>query len=101
MSWLSSLFAEELEAVRTASLEAGATAAVVTKHHALGGAGAIDLAEAVVKACSGPKPDFQYLYDVNLSIKVCWLCILWLPVQCYMQNSIQPYDALLSQVQLL
>ena len=62
--------AEELEAVRTASLEAGATAAVVTKHHALGGAGAVELAEAVVKACSRPKPDFKFLYDVDLPIKV-------------------------------
>lgn len=72
------LSAEELEAVRAASLAAGASDAVVTKHHALGGAGAIDLAEAVVKACSGAKPDFKYLYEVDLSIKVSTSCDLLL-----------------------
>lgn len=70
------LFVEELEAVRTASLAAGATAAVVTKHHALGGAGALELAEAVVTACSGQKPDFKYLYEVDLPIKVCRALLL-------------------------
>ncbi|KXZ51232.1 hypothetical protein GPECTOR_13g719 [Gonium pectorale] len=59
----------ELAAVREAALEAGASAAVICAHHGLGGAGAVDLARAVVDACSGPKPDFRFLYDVNLSIK--------------------------------
>lgn len=47
----------------------GASAAVVTRHHALGGAGAVDLAQAVVEACKG-EVDFQFLYDVGLPIKV-------------------------------
>ncbi|WIA42580.1 hypothetical protein OEZ86_008557 [Tetradesmus obliquus] len=60
--------AEELEAVRSAALAAGASAAVVTRHHALGGAGAVDLAQAVVAACSGGG-GFKYLYDAELPIK--------------------------------
>lgn len=55
--------------MRAAALEAGAFDAVVTKHHALGGAGAVDLAQAVIKACSQPA-EFQFLYDVDLPIKV-------------------------------
>eukprot|EP00198_Chlamydomonas_reinhardtii_P004352 XP_001693688.1 10-formyltetrahydrofolate synthetase [Chlamydomonas reinhardtii] len=47
----------------------GASAAVICAHHGLGGAGAVDLAEAVVAATAGPKPDFKFLYDVNISIK--------------------------------
>lgn len=56
--------------MQAAALEAGAAAAVTTNHHALGGAGAVELAEAVVKACSQPS-DFEFLYDANLPIKVC------------------------------
>ena len=60
---------EELEAVKAAALEAGASAAVTTNHHALGGAGALDLGEAVIKACN-QQSEFNFLYDVGLSIKV-------------------------------
>jgi formyltetrahydrofolate synthetase len=55
--------------VRSAALAAGAADAVVTRHHALGGAGAVDLAEAVVRACSQPA-EFKFLYDVDQPIKV-------------------------------
>ena len=58
----------ELAAVKKAALEAGADDAVVCNHHGLGGAGAVELAEAVVKA-SSQASDFKFLYDVNLSIK--------------------------------
>ncbi|KIZ04525.1 methylenetetrahydrofolate dehydrogenase (NADP+) [Monoraphidium neglectum] len=58
----------ELEAVKSAALEAGAFAAVVTRHHSLGGAGAVGLARAVVAACEQPT-DFKFLYDVDLPIK--------------------------------
>ncbi|KAG1675685.1 hypothetical protein FOA52_002394 [Chlamydomonas sp. UWO 241] len=58
----------ELEAVRSAAIAAGADAAVVCNHHGLGGAGAVDLAEAVDAACSKPK-EFKFLYDANLPIK--------------------------------
>ena len=59
----------ELAAVREAALAAGATAAVVCDHHARGGAGAADLADAIIAATAGPKPAFKYTYDVNLPIK--------------------------------
>lgn len=59
---------EELDAVREAALAAGAFDAVVTRHHALGGAGAVDLARAVMAACEQPV-DFKFLYDVDLPIK--------------------------------
>ncbi|KAF8056222.1 Formate--tetrahydrofolate ligase [Scenedesmus sp. PABB004] len=60
---------EELEAVRSAALAAGAAAAVVTTHHALGGAGAVPLAEAVVAACARGGSGFTFLYDLDLPIK--------------------------------
>lgn len=59
----------ELELVRKAAVEeGGAEAAVVCKHWELGGEGAIDLAKAVVEAAEKPS-HFQFLYDLNLSIK--------------------------------
>ncbi|MEW6404182.1 MAG: formate--tetrahydrofolate ligase [Chloroflexota bacterium] len=58
----------EVELVRKAALEAGAMDAVVSRHWMEGGKGAIALAEAVIKACEKPSK-FQFLYDVNLSIK--------------------------------
>uniref|UniRef100_A0A7S0WIR1 formate--tetrahydrofolate ligase n=1 Tax=Chlamydomonas leiostraca TaxID=1034604 RepID=A0A7S0WIR1_9CHLO len=61
----------ELEAVKKAAQDAGASAAVICNHHGLGGAGAADLAQAVVEACHSPAvpPAFKFLYDVNLPIK--------------------------------
>ncbi|GLI62600.1 hypothetical protein VaNZ11_005139 [Volvox africanus] len=59
----------ELQAIKEAALAAGASDAVICAHHGLGGAGAVGLGEAVIKACSGPKPEFKFLYDVNISIK--------------------------------
>ncbi|GBF94440.1 10-formyltetrahydrofolate synthetase [Raphidocelis subcapitata] len=58
----------ELAAVKAAALEAGAFDAVVTRHHSLGGAGAVDLSRAVVAACERPSK-FKFLYDLDLSIK--------------------------------
>jgi formyltetrahydrofolate synthetase len=49
-------------------LAAGADAAVVSSHWALGGQGAKALAEAVVAACESPST-FKFLYDVNLPIE--------------------------------
>ncbi|DAZ97675.1 TPA: hypothetical protein N0F65_009676 [Lagenidium giganteum] len=43
---------EELETIRSEALRAGADDAVVAHYHTLGGAGAVDLAEAVVRACN-------------------------------------------------
>ncbi|MDJ0523347.1 MAG: formate--tetrahydrofolate ligase, partial [Planctomycetota bacterium] len=48
--------------------EAGAEAAVMTDHWAEGGAGSVDLANAVVAACEQPK-DFKFLYDLDSTIE--------------------------------
>jgi len=62
----------ELELVRSLSLAAGAYAAVVANHWAEGGAGAVDLAQAVVQACAHSRSigsPFRYLYPLELSLK--------------------------------
>jgi methylenetetrahydrofolate dehydrogenase (NADP+)/methenyltetrahydrofolate cyclohydrolase/formyltetrahydrofolate synthetase/formate--tetrahydrofolate ligase len=58
----------ELELARKAAEKAGAEAAVVANHWALGGRGAVELAEAVVAACEKPS-DFRLLYPDEMSIK--------------------------------
>ena len=58
----------EINLIKEAALAAGASDAVLAKHWGEGGAGAADLAEAVVKACEEPK-EFSYLYPLNMSIK--------------------------------
>ena len=57
----------EVELVRKAALAAGAMDAVVSTHWADGGAGALKLAEAVVKAAEQPT-HFKFLYPVELPI---------------------------------
>jgi formyltetrahydrofolate synthetase len=59
----------ELELIRKAAIEeGGAEDALVCRHWELGGEGAVDLAEAVVKACEKPG-NFQFLYPLDWSIK--------------------------------
>jgi methylenetetrahydrofolate dehydrogenase (NADP+)/methenyltetrahydrofolate cyclohydrolase/formyltetrahydrofolate synthetase len=59
----------EVELVRKMALEAGALDAVPCTHWAQGGAGALNLAKAVVQACELTNKDsFRLLYDVNLPI---------------------------------
>lgn len=58
----------ELDLVRQASLDAGATDAAISNHWAEGGAGAIALAEAVVKATEQPG-EFQFTYPLDVTIK--------------------------------
>jgi len=58
----------ELDLIRERSISAGADKAVVSDHWAQGGAGAKDLAEAVVEACQTPS-EFKFLYDLDLSIE--------------------------------
>jgi formyltetrahydrofolate synthetase len=60
--------AAEIAVVCRVALAAGADDAVMTDHWARGGAGAVALAEAVVKACEKPH-DFHFLYPLDLSIK--------------------------------
>lgn len=58
----------EIRLVEKLSLEAGAEAAVMTDHWAKGGAGSLDLADAVMAACEKPK-DFRFLYDLDMPIR--------------------------------
>ena len=58
----------EVELVRKAALEAGAMDAVVSTHWMDGGAGAEELAKAVVRAAEKPT-QFRFLYPLELSIK--------------------------------
>ena len=57
----------ELALIRSEALAGGADDAVVSNHWAKGGAGARDLANAVVAICEGPSA-FKFLYDVALPI---------------------------------
>lgn len=58
----------ELELVRQKALEGGADAAVISNHWAEGGAGARELAEAVVATCEG-ESKFKLLYESDLPIE--------------------------------
>ena len=58
----------EVALLRKIAIEAGAEDAVMTDHWAQGGAGATDLAEAVMAACEQPS-DFKFLYDLDMSIE--------------------------------
>ncbi len=58
----------EVELIRKAALDAGAMDAVVSTHWMDGGAGAVALAEAVVRAAEKPS-NFRFLYPLDLSIK--------------------------------
>jgi formyltetrahydrofolate synthetase len=58
----------EIDLVRRAAVEAGAEDAVMADHWAEGGAGAVELAEAVIAACAKPG-NFKFLYPLEWSIK--------------------------------
>ncbi len=58
----------EVALVRRFAEGAGAYAAVPSNHWAEGGAGAVELAEAVVDACEQPS-NFDFLYPLDLPIK--------------------------------
>jgi len=58
----------EVKLLQKMATEAGAEGAVRSDHWAQGGAGSVELAEAVVAACEKPA-DFKFLYDVEMSIK--------------------------------
>ncbi len=60
--------AAEWQVIHDAAMEAGAFDAVVAQHWADGGEGAAELAAAVVRATEEPS-DFQFLYDLDISIK--------------------------------
>ncbi len=58
----------EIALIREKAIAAGAEDAVLSAHWAEGGDGAIELAEAVIKACDKPS-NFQFLYPLEWSIK--------------------------------
>ena len=58
----------EIDLVRRIAIAAGAEDAVMTNHWAQGGAGAVNLAKAVVAACEKPS-NFHFLYPLEMSIK--------------------------------
>ena len=55
--------------VKRSCEEAGAFAAVESRVFEEGGAGAIELAEALIKATEGPSPNIKYLYPIEASIQ--------------------------------
>jgi formyltetrahydrofolate synthetase len=65
----------EIKMVIDAALAAGATAAVEASHWAKGGAGAVDLANAVMKACARAKEaatsgeSFKFLYPLSMPLE--------------------------------
>jgi methylenetetrahydrofolate dehydrogenase (NADP+) / methenyltetrahydrofolate cyclohydrolase / formyltetrahydrofolate synthetase len=58
----------EIELVRKYAVEAGAEGAYKCTHWMHGGKGAVELAEAVIKAAQKPK-HFEFLYSLDISIK--------------------------------
>lgn len=55
--------------VKEAALANGASDAVIARHYSEGGSGALDLADSVLKVTTQIKPNFRFLYDLNLSIE--------------------------------
>ena len=60
---------EEVAIVKERSEAAGAFAAVESHVFSDGGAGGTELAEAVVEAASGEKPEIHYMYDTDATIQ--------------------------------
>jgi len=58
----------EMELVQKHALAAGADKAVPSSHWSHGGAGAVELAKAVVEVCQSPN-EFKFLYELDLPIK--------------------------------
>jgi formyltetrahydrofolate synthetase len=59
---------EEIQLVQKISIEAGAFAAVKSEHWAKGGAGAVEVSQAIIDACKQPN-NFKFLYPLESSIK--------------------------------
>ncbi|CAN3376232.1 hypothetical protein DIURU_004657 [Diutina rugosa] len=52
----------EHDVIREEALKAGADDAIVSNHWEQGGAGAVDLAQGVIKAANSPERNFRFLY---------------------------------------
>lgn len=59
----------EHELIRKSAIANGAFDAVVASHWSDGGAGAKDLAGALIKACESVDSKFKFLYEVESSIE--------------------------------
>lgn len=59
---------KELELVKQRALEFGADSAAVSEVHGQGGAGGLDLADAIIASCEAPA-NFTYLYEPELPLK--------------------------------
>ena len=86
----------ESDLIRKLSLEAGADEAVSANHWAEGGAGATDLAKAVISACKEPT-DFKLLYEDSLSLKD---KILTIATEMYGAKDVSYTDEAEKQLQL-
>lgn len=53
--------------IKSAAINKGASDAVVCSHWHYGGKGALELADAVIKACEQPC-NFKYIYDGDISL---------------------------------
>lgn len=78
-------------------MEAGADAAVVSNHWALGGKGAKALAEAVVDVCERGESEFRFLYELDLPIEE---KIKKIATEVYRADGIELSELAKSQVQL-
>ncbi len=58
----------EVKLVERLAIQAGAERAILAEHWAKGGAGATELAQAVLEACEKPS-DFKFLYPLEWTIK--------------------------------
>eukprot|EP01006_Ploeotia_vitrea_P019684 TRINITY_DN51916_c0_g1_i1.p1 TRINITY_DN51916_c0_g1~~TRINITY_DN51916_c0_g1_i1.p1 ORF type:complete len:626 (-),score=58.56 TRINITY_DN51916_c0_g1_i1:344-2221(-) len=59
----------EIEAIKTVAQDAGAFDCVMSEHWEKGGAGAIEAANAVDRACREGKQRFQFLYPLDVPVK--------------------------------
>ncbi|KAI8425064.1 hypothetical protein MSG28_006932 [Choristoneura fumiferana] len=86
----------ELNLVRDFAVQNGAFKAVICDHWAKGGAGALDLADAVIAACDTPN-NFDYLYPLSLSIEG---KILTIAQKMYGAGKIEYTDNVLEKIKL-
>jgi formate--tetrahydrofolate ligase len=59
---------EELQLLVSVAKVSGAVEVIIGRHRDQGGAGAVELAEAVMAACDDPTTKFSYLYDASWPI---------------------------------
>lgn len=87
----------ELELVKEFALANGAADAVITRNWSEGGAGAVELAAAVLTACNSTTSKFSYLYDLNSSIED---KILKIATNMYGAGSIEYHQQVKDKIQL-